>query len=168
MIPQIDKLRAEELLAIVRSLDDALNNTSLILLFKINGKVLVFPGDAQLENWRYALSGNDRSAAIRADVARACFYKVGHHGSLNATPKESLWGTFSLRSQTAGPDRLKTLVSTLSGKHGSATRKTEVPRKLLIDELTKMSDLATRRRCRVASSSGSMSTSTYERQLLRA
>ena len=33
-------------------------------------------------------------------------------------------------------------MSTLSGKHGSAARKTEVPRKLLIDELKKMSDLS--------------------------
>jgi hypothetical protein len=142
VIPRIDRMRAEEMLSIVRSLDDALNNTSLILLFKIKGKLLVFPGDAQLENWRYALSESSRSEAIRADVARACFYKVGHHGSLNATPKESLWSTFALRSQTAGPDRLKTLVSTLSGKHGSVARKTEVPRKLLIDELTRMSDLS--------------------------
>ncbi len=141
VIPQIDKMRAEEMLAIVRSLDDALNNTSLILLFKIAGKVLVFPGDAQLENWRYALRENDRSDAIRADLARASFYKVGHHGSLNATPK-SLWNAFSQRNATATPDRLATLVSTLSGKHGSVARKTEVPRKVLIEELTRMSSLS--------------------------
>jgi hypothetical protein len=134
-------MRAEEMLAIVRSLDDALNNTSLILLFRIAGKVLVFPGDAQLENWRYALRENDRSDAIRADLARASFYKVGHHGSLNATPK-SLWNAFAQRSATATPDRLATLVSTLSGKHGSAARKTEVPRKVLIEELKRMSSLS--------------------------
>ena len=141
VIPQIDKMRAEEMLAIVRSLDDALNNTSLILLFKIAGKVLVFPGDAQLENWRYALRENDRSDAIRADLARASFYKVGHHGSLNATPK-SLWNTFTQRNAAATPDRLATLVSTLSGKHGSVARKTEVPRKVLIDELKRLSSLS--------------------------
>ena len=54
-MPQIDRMSAEELLAIVRSVDDALNNTSLILLFDIEGKKLLFPGDAQVENWRYAL-----------------------------------------------------------------------------------------------------------------
>jgi hypothetical protein len=125
----------------VRSLDDALNNTSLILLFKVKDKVLVFPGDAQLENWRYALRESDRSDAIRADLARASFYKVGHHGSLNATPK-SLWNAFSHRNATATPDRLATLVSTLAGKHGSVARKTEVPRRALIDELTQMSALS--------------------------
>jgi hypothetical protein len=140
VIPQIDKMRAEEMLALVRSLDDALNNTSLILLFKIGDKLLVFPGDAQLENWRYALRENDRADAIRADLARASFYKVGHHGSLNATPK-SLWNAFTHRGSAASPDRLATLVSTLAGKHGSVARKTEVPRKVLIDELTRMSDL---------------------------
>jgi hypothetical protein len=142
VIPQIDRMRAEEMLAIVRSLDDALNNTSLILLFKIAGKVLVFPGDAQLENWRYALRENARADAIRADLARASFYKVGHHGSLNATPK-SLWNAFSHRNAAAAaPDRLATLVSTLAGKHGSVARKTEVPRKVLIEELERLSSLS--------------------------
>ena len=42
----------------LRSMDDELNNTSLILLFEIGGKKLLFPGDTQWENWEYALSNN--------------------------------------------------------------------------------------------------------------
>jgi hypothetical protein len=42
-------------LGIVTTLDSYLNNTSLILLFEVNGKKFLFPGDAQLENWSWAL-----------------------------------------------------------------------------------------------------------------
>lgn len=140
VIPRVDKMRGEEILAIVRSLDGVLNNTSVILLFEVGDSRLVFPGDAQLENWHYALRECDDAEAIRERLASACFYKVGHHGSLNATPK-SLWNGFEHRDAKPAPDRLATMVSTAAGKHGSTARGTEVPRKVLIDELTKMSDL---------------------------
>jgi hypothetical protein len=139
VIPRIDKLNAEELLAIVRILDDALNNTSVILLFEIGETLLLFPGDAQIENWDWSLKLADDHEAIRQKLARTRFYKVGHHGSLNATPK-TLWNGFEHRSNHVLPDRLVTMVSTLSGKHGSAARGTEVPRAVLVDELKRMSD----------------------------
>jgi hypothetical protein len=140
VIPQIDKMRAEEMLAIVRSIDAVLNNTSLILLIQIGQSLLLFPGDAQIENWRYALRDSGNAAEIRRRLARARFYKVGHHGSLNATPK-TLWKGFERRGPAGAPGRLETMVSTLAHKHGSEARGTEVPRKVLIDELARMSDL---------------------------
>lgn len=139
-LPHIDALHADEMLAIVRSLDSVLNNTSLILLFQIGDSVFVFPGDAQIENWSYALRDAKEADAIRKRLAAARFYKVGHHGSLNATPK-TLWNGFEHRHDGPSPDRLATMVSTASGKHGSVARGTEVPRSVLIDELKKMSDL---------------------------
>lgn len=140
VIPRIDQMRGEELLAIVRTLDGVLNNTSVILLFEIGEVRLLFPGDAQLENWSYALRESKEAAAIRKRLADARFYKVGHHGSLNATPK-SLWNGFVHRDGKPGPQRLETMVSTAAGKHGSPERHTEVPREVLIEELTHMSDL---------------------------
>ena len=140
LIPQIDRMRAEEMLAIVRILDSVLNNTSLILVFRVGDSDLLFPGDAQIENWSYALFTAKDKDAIRKRLASARFYKVGHHGSLNATPK-TLWNSFEHRSTTARPERLVTMVSTLAGKHGSGDRGTEVPRKVLLDELMRMSDL---------------------------
>jgi hypothetical protein len=59
---------------------------------------------------------------------------VGHHGSLNATPK-SLWKLFAHRSKKAAPDRLQSVVSTMLGKHGSEDRGTEVPRSKLVTAL---------------------------------
>ncbi len=148
VIPKIEKLRAEEMLAIVRILDDALNNTSLILLFEIGESLLLFPGDAQIENWRYALKHAPDREAICKKLAKTRFYKVGHHGSLNATPK-TLWDGFEHRgAQLTTPDRLLTMVSTLSGKHGAVSRGTEVPRRKLIDELSTLSDLRDTRRLR--------------------
>ncbi|HET6999231.1 MAG TPA: hypothetical protein VFI03_11640 [Solirubrobacterales bacterium] len=140
VIPQIDKMQAQEALAIVRALDDALNNTSVILLFEIGDTRLLFPGDAQIENWNYALRECDEADAIRKRLADARFYKVGHHGSLNATPK-TLWNGFEHRDKKPGPERLATMVSTAAEKHGSVKSGTEVPRRVLIEELTEMSDL---------------------------
>jgi hypothetical protein len=140
VIPQIDRMRAEEMLAIVRSLDDVLNNTSLILLFEVAGRLFVFPGDAQLENWRYALREAPGADATRERLEHASFYKVGHHGSLNATPK-SLWNAFDHRGPDATPDRLVTMLSTAADKHGSVARNTEVPRRVLVEELERASAL---------------------------
>lgn len=130
------QLRAEQMMRIVAMLDDALNNTSVILLFRIGGKSFLFPGDAQLENWQYALSKPEVQELLRdVDV-----YKVGHHGSRNATPK-SLWDLFAHRSdKKTAPDRLHTLMSTMAGKHGSKENNSEVPRSTLVQSLERESD----------------------------
>jgi len=79
-------------------LDSDTNNTSLALAFELGagGRVLLFPGDAQVGNW---LSWGDLSwqvdepagtrALTSADLlARTALYKVGHHASHNATLRE--------------------------------------------------------------------------------
>jgi hypothetical protein len=141
LVPKVDQMNGEELLSIVRSIDDALNNTSLILLFDVSGEKLLFPGDAQIENWSYALFNAPEHATIRARLTDTAVYKVGHHGSLNATPK-SLWNGFTRRQEQAPfKGRLITVISTLSGKHGKVSRNTEVPRRKLMDELEAKSDV---------------------------
>lgn len=127
----------EQLLSIVTSLDDAMNCTSLILLFAVGGKRLLFPGDAQWENWEYALSKPD----VVKLLAKVNLYKVGHHGSLNATPK-SMWNLFENRGTASRKDRLKSVLSTLvpSG-HGREDKNTEVPRRTLLKALRQDSHL---------------------------
>jgi hypothetical protein len=144
LIPKINKMSAEELLGLVRILDDAMNNTSLILLFEIGETLILFPGDAQIENWRYALQDAPNAKKTCTRLAKTSVYKVGHHGSLNATPKKLLWEAFERLKVTEPEDaRLTTLLSTLAGKHGSTSRGTEVPRKTLLDALTQRSRLIT-------------------------
>jgi Metallo-beta-lactamase superfamily len=133
---RLQSLTARGLLEIVRSLDAQMNNTSLIVLFEVNGKKMLFPGDAQLENWSYALRDAKDSARVRALLADVDFYKVGHHGSLNATPKKMLWENFTKRKGR----ELKSMISTMAGKHGTPP-KTEVPRRPLVTALEKGSDL---------------------------
>ena len=126
----------EQLLQIVTALDKAMNNTSLILLFEAGGKKLLFPGDAQIENWQYALDRPETAALLR-DVH---LYKVGHHGSLNATPR-SLWQAFANKGPKRRRGRLVSVLSTMPGKHGREASSTEVPRRTLVKELAEQSEL---------------------------
>jgi hypothetical protein len=125
-IRRMRAVHAQQLLELVRIVDDALNNTSLILLFTVGDTKLLFPGDAQIENWQYALKLSDRSEQIVKKLETVDVYKVGHHGSRNATPK-TLWGTFKKRKKG-----LRTLMSTKAGKFpGRPGSGTEVPRETL-------------------------------------
>jgi beta-lactamase superfamily II metal-dependent hydrolase len=65
------------------ALEDAVNNTSLSLLFLFRGQGLLMPGDAQWGNWSYWL-GEQVAPELLEQVT---LYKVGHHGSHNATPR---------------------------------------------------------------------------------
>ena len=103
------------------------------LLFEVGTKKLLFPGDAQIENWSFALEDAPDAEKTRKLLAKVDFYKVGHHGSRNATPKTLLWVNFAKRGKEKG--RLQTALSTLKGKHGTPAKKTEVPRKTLVDAL---------------------------------
>jgi hypothetical protein len=89
-----DWTTAAETLAL--NLDSHTNNTCLVVAFELvkSGRVLLFAADAQVGNW---LSWQKTSWTVReADgssrvvsgpdlLHRTVFYKVGHHGSHNAT-----------------------------------------------------------------------------------
>lgn len=131
-----DKLRRQQvhsLKRIVRSLDDALNNTSLILLLTIGNKRLLFPGDGQIENWRFTLDRLPKDRALRKRLGAVDLYKVGHHGSRNATPRSlvDLWGE----------DRhAVSLLSTRPNAHGDSEA-TAVPRATLVSALKERTEL---------------------------
>lgn len=73
-------------------LDNKTNNTSLVLAFELvdTGRVFLFAADAQVGSW---LSWQDARWTLRDGtvvsgpdlLARTVYYKVGHHGSQNAT-----------------------------------------------------------------------------------
>jgi beta-lactamase superfamily II metal-dependent hydrolase len=79
--------------ALALAMNNATNNASLVLAFELSkgGKVLLFVGDAQAGNWRswsekkFDDDGTDVTAADL--LGRTVLYKVGHHGSHNATLK---------------------------------------------------------------------------------
>jgi hypothetical protein len=127
---RIDEARAAQTLELVRSLDRVINDTSVILLFEVGQAKLLFPGDAQLESWGFALE----QAGVAEDLAGVTFYKVGHHGSLDATPRR-LWHGFAHMGGEGAPGRLQTALSTFAGAHGHPERGTEVPRPKLVGAL---------------------------------
>lgn len=70
-------------LAVAVALDKAVNGTSLMLMLEISGTYLLFPGDAQWGTWQAAMDDPE----WREMLTRVAFYKIGHHGSHNATPR---------------------------------------------------------------------------------
>ena len=93
-----DWLNGSSALAI--QLDSFTNNTSLAIAIEriADGKVLLFPGDAQEGNWlswhdpaaKWQVTKPDgtTTAVVAKDLlGRTVFYKVGHHSSHNATAK---------------------------------------------------------------------------------
>lgn len=75
-------------------LDKHTNNTCLAMAIELvnSGDVLLFPGDAQVGNWlgwhelTWDVSGKE--ITINDLLEKTVLYKVGHHGSHNATLKE--------------------------------------------------------------------------------
>ncbi|OZC01290.1 hypothetical protein BSZ36_17740 [Rubricoccus marinus] len=79
--------------ALALQLDGDVNNTSLALAFELaDGRVLLFPGDAQVGNWLswHELSWDDDGQLVTAEtlLGQTVLYKVGHHASHNATLRD--------------------------------------------------------------------------------
>ena len=73
------------------------NNLSLALAIEVgdNGRVLLFPGDAEFGSWdswhkiNWGKTGKDKTKHLTEDLLnRTVFYKVAHHLSHNGTAKE--------------------------------------------------------------------------------
>jgi hypothetical protein len=130
-------------LTAAKQLDAFLNNQSLVVLFTLKGKKLLFVGDAQAGNWEHWLFDTDTpdkkasgtmDAVARQVLTSLDFYKVGHHGSGNATPKAA--------AETMGMEghKFAAMCSTQADVYGTEdpddpTKGTEVPRGPLLDKL---------------------------------
>jgi hypothetical protein len=121
----------------VKQLDSFLNNQSLVVLFTYKSKKLLFAGDAQAGNWEYWLyDGEDPTKTPAQKLGKTGesvlrtldFYKVGHHGSTNATP------IVAIENMNAGTTAM---CSTQEGTFGSLENNSEVPRIPLIEALAK-------------------------------
>jgi len=104
--------------ALAMTLDDVLNNTSLVLLLRVAGSALLFPGDAQWGNWSTWLKENGADALLN----EITFFKVGHHGSHNSTPRSIV--------PKLGHPELAAMISTQGLPFKS------IPRQNLLTELT--------------------------------
>lgn len=102
------------------ALDQAKNNTSLVTLFSYRGEQLLFPGDAQWGNWKFWLEKEDAESIL----AGVTFFKIAHHGSHNATPRDAL--------ERMSKGKFAAMVSTQSVPWDS------IPRMPLMDRLGEM------------------------------
>jgi len=68
-------------------LDSHTNNTSLVIAIHLeeNDEYLLFPGDAQTGNWLSWYDVDFNGIGAEEILEKTVFYKVGHHGSHNAT-----------------------------------------------------------------------------------
>jgi beta-lactamase superfamily II metal-dependent hydrolase len=126
----------DALAAAAQKADNALNNQSLVVLFTFDGKTLLFSGDAQWGNWANFLFGGaigtpghtSLTARSKQILGKLDFYKVGHHGSTNATPMDVV---------DAMREGCVAMCSTDPGAYGKPERGTEVPREPLMAALAK-------------------------------
>ena len=133
----VDAAQPTALLTAVKQLDGFLNNQSLVVLFTFRGKKLLFAGDAQAGNWEYWLydgieptktPSEDLGELGKQVLGKLDFYKVGHHGSTNATP------IAAVKAMNAG---LVAMCSTQEDSFGSVAKGSEVPRIPLMEALDK-------------------------------
>jgi beta-lactamase superfamily II metal-dependent hydrolase len=124
--------------AIAQQADNTVNNQSVVVLFTFNGRKLLFAGDAQWGNWQNFLfggalgsPGHTKLTPEALDILKSIdFYKVGHHGSTNATPIDAL---------EAMRQGVVAMCSTAVGAYGKEANKSEVPRIPLMEALAKKS-----------------------------
>jgi hypothetical protein len=94
---RIDQDWLQSAASLALQLDNSINNTSLVLAFELvaSRKVLLFVGDSELESWKSWQSReftlkDGKKVTAQDLLARTVFYKVGHHGSGNATLRAGL------------------------------------------------------------------------------
>jgi ribonuclease BN (tRNA processing enzyme) len=68
------------------AIDQAKNNESVVTLLTFRGQNLLFAGDAEYPNWRWWLDNLQPNEIL----PQVTFFKVAHHGSVNATPVDAL------------------------------------------------------------------------------
>ncbi len=139
----VDNAQPDMLAAAASKIENFLNNQSLVVLFEFDGKKLLFAGDAQGGNWEYWLFKSDvpvKDPTKAGDLIQKSkelletidFYKVGHHGSTNATPIQAIEAAIARPKSGNG---FVSMCSTEDKVYGSRDRDTEVPRRPLMKVL---------------------------------
>ena len=128
---KIAKVGSGTELELVTNLERAVNGTSLMLMFVIGKAHLLFPGDAQWGTWTAALADREWNELL----SKTTFYKVGHHASHNATPKDFV-------EKNLKRDKFSAMVSTRP-----VNKWPEIPRGPLLKELRKRSPRVVRSDC---------------------
>lgn len=142
-IQDVNHAQPDMLAAAASKIENFLNNQSLVVLFEFDGKKLLFAGDAQGGNWEYWLFKTEapqKDPTKAGDIIETSkellqtidFYKVGHHGSTNATPIQAVEAAIARPKSSKG---FISMCSTEDGVYGNPKKETEVPRTRLMEVL---------------------------------
>lgn len=101
--------------------DGMINSTSLVLLIEIGKARLLLPGDAEWGTWKRILADEQCRALLRG----ATFFKVGHHGSHNATSKTLV--------EKVLRRKIPAMIST---QQGDGTYRNNIPLRELLEAMT--------------------------------
>jgi hypothetical protein len=122
-------------------LDAYTNNTSLVLCFQFdNGDTMLFPGDAQIGSWlswpklKWVVPDEKRGdqTITGAELLEQCvLYKVGHHGSHNATARQDGLQTMK---------RLKQAIIPVDEAEAKRKRWNHMPLPAILDELERLAE----------------------------
>jgi hypothetical protein len=145
----VNNSQPDMLVAAAAKIENFLNNQSLVVLFEFDGKKLLFAGDAQGGNWEYWLfkmnepikdptKAGDLVDASKELLQTIDFYKVGHHGSTNATPIQAIEAAIARPKSSKG---FVSMCSTEDKVFGNRDNDSEVPRIPLMDVIGKGSCL---------------------------
>jgi beta-lactamase superfamily II metal-dependent hydrolase len=78
-----DLARSADAVFAAEKVDGMINSTSLVLVLEIGKARLLLPGDAEWGTWKRILKDDGARTLLKG----CNFFKVGHHGSHNATSK---------------------------------------------------------------------------------
>jgi len=135
IVQAVEGAQPDMLAAAAKKVDTFINNQSLVVLFTFGDKKLLFVGDAQAgnwENWLYKLDAPVKDPSKAGPIVDESqqilrtidFYKVGHHGSTNATPIPVV----EALSKEHSPNGFLAMCSTQPKVYGNSDKGTEVPR----------------------------------------
>lgn len=112
--------RSADAVQAAERVDTMVNSTSLVLVLQIGKARLLLPGDAEWGTWKRILANK---ASVRI-LKGATFFKVGHHGSHNATSKTLV--------EKVLPRSIPAMIST---QEGPGNYRKNIPLKELLEAL---------------------------------
>jgi hypothetical protein len=138
---KLDEMGKVDLGGLALQMDNLTNNTSLVFSIMLQDKSYLFVGDAQVGNWygwyQQTYKVNNQTMTIEEVLARTVFYKVGHHGSHNAT--------VLAKGLNKMPEGLVSIVPTEEGVYNGVPETTELMIKLNEKGPTIRTDMPERR-----------------------
>ena len=122
-VERVDALaKSADAVFAAEKVDGMINSTSLVLVIEVGKARLLLTGDAEWGTWKRILEDDDARTLLRSST----FFKVGHHGSHNATSKTLV--------EKVLPRGIRAMISTQQGK---GNYRNNIPLGDLLDALTK-------------------------------